>query len=95
MSTEATLILAWFGLTGLTEVFSTFFLASWLQRRGVKLVFYWIGVPGYLENSYASWCRSQGRSSKVVVRLRALLLINLIAAAVCAIPILSTTASGK
>ena len=89
MSTGALLILIWFGLTIFTEVFSSILLVWWLRRRGVKLMFYRIGVPGYLENSYLNWCRSQGRSGKVVVRLRALLLINAIAAAVCAIPILS------
>jgi hypothetical protein len=95
MSTGPLLIRIWFGLAGLTEIFSTFFLAWWLYRRRVKLNLYWTSVPGYLENSSESWCGSQGRSGKVVVRLRALFLINAIAAALWAIPILSTIASGK
>jgi hypothetical protein len=81
-------IFIWFGLAILVEVASSVVLLLWLRRRGVKVLFGLTGIPGYLERAYLKWCRSQGHSGKRVLLLRALSIINVIIAALVAIPLL-------
>ena len=89
MSTPDVLISAWFGLAILVEVVSSVVLRLSLRRRGVKLVFGLTGMPGYLERAHLMWCRSQGRRSTGVLVFRLISLVNVIAAAVVAIPLLA------
>jgi len=89
MSTPDVLISAWFGLAILVEVVSSVVLRLLLRRRGVKLVFGMTGMPGYLERAYLTWCRSQGHRSTGVLFFRLVSLVNVIAAAVVAIPLLA------
>ena len=88
MSTPDVLISAWFGLAILVEVVSSVVLRLSLRRRGV-LVVGLTGMPGYLERAYLMWCRSQGRRSTGVLVFRLISLVNVIAAAVVAIPLLA------
>ena len=84
------IVLIWFAVAILAEVFSTLGFALWLRRHGVKLVFGLIGIPGYLEYQYAGWCKASGRSSRRTVAVRVLLMINVVAAFLLALPILSS-----
>jgi hypothetical protein len=83
------IIYVWFALAVLVEIVSSFVLWLLLRRRGVRLSFGLTGVPGYLERIYKDWCRNQGRSSKRVLLLRAASLVDLIVAAIFAIPLLA------
>jgi hypothetical protein len=89
MSGREAIIGVWFVVAILVEVGSTLALLLWLHRRGVRLVFGMTGIPGYLERAYREWCRNQGRSSTVVLVLRTFSLINVIVAAIVAIPVLA------
>lgn len=89
MSTREVIIGVWFVVAILIEVGSTLVLLLWLRRRGVRLVFGLTGIPGYLERAYREWCRNQGRPSTGVLVLRAVSLINVVVAAIVAIPVLA------
>jgi len=82
-------ILIWFVTAILAEVIGLLVFALWLRRRGVRLVFGLIGVPGYLEYRYAHWRASRGESPRRAIALRLLLLLNMMLAILCAFPILS------
>jgi len=89
VTTYMWVVLMWFAVAILAEVFSTVGFAFWLHRRGVKLVFGLTGIPGYVEYRYAEWCKARGKPSRRVVAIRVLLMINVIAALLFAFPILS------
>ncbi len=89
MSRLEDVILVWFALSIFTEVVSAAILRIWLSRRGVRVRFYLYGVPGYLERVYRNWRRSQGRPSNTVFILRIISLVNVIVAAIVAIPIIA------
>ena len=93
MPPSSWIILIWFATSILVEVVGILFFALWLTNRGVKLVFGLTGIPGYLEHRYAIWCADRGRSPRRVIVIRALLLLNMIIAILCAIPILSASAA--
>lgn len=78
----------WFALAILIEVVSSFVLWVWLRRRGVKLVFGMTGIPGYLESTYHKWCKSHQRSGTGVLLFRVASIVNVIVAAIIAIPLL-------
>jgi len=60
------LVTLWFALSVGSVVFGRLIFAWWIWRRdGAKLNSFWIGTPGYLEAVYASWCRAEGRSSRL------------------------------
>ncbi|MCM3901795.1 MAG: hypothetical protein ND866_08830 [Pyrinomonadaceae bacterium] len=81
-------IYVWFVLAILTEVMSSFVLWMWLRRHGVKLVFGLTGIPGYSERAYLGWCKAHEHSGTTVLWLRALSILNVIAAAIVTIPLL-------
>lgn len=87
------LILIWFAAAILAEVIGMLVFAWRLRRRGVRLVFGLVGIPGYLEYQYARWCASRGESPRRVIALRALLLLNMILAILFVFPILSSGSS--
>jgi hypothetical protein len=82
------LILIWFPISVVTHIFSGVGLWLWLVYNGVKTIFGFTGFPGYLERRYSQWAKSQGRSSRLVVNLRIVSTVNVIAAAMIAIPLL-------
>jgi len=84
-------LLIWFAAAILAEVVGLLAFAISLRRRGVALVFGLVGIPGYLEYRYAQWCASNGQSSRRVIALRLLLLVNMLLAIVLVFPILSAT----
>lgn len=75
-------IVIWFTSAIFIAVASRFVLYIWLRRRDVRLVFAWLGTPGYLERAYFVWCRSQGRSPTRVLVVCSIVTINVIVAAV-------------
>lgn len=79
-----TIISIWFVVSVIIEISSTLVLFHFLRKRGVKLSFILRGIPGYLEKAYSEWCKSQGKSSKKVINLRILSMINLIASVLAA-----------
>lgn len=81
-------ICAWFALSILTEIVSSFVLWIWLRRHGVKLVFGLTGIPEYLETAYHQWCKNYQHPDAIVLWLRAVSIVNVIASAAFAIPIL-------
>jgi len=89
ITTGELLVLSWFGFSILSYVLSTAVFSFWLRRQGVGLISSLTGTPGYLEYRYWVWCTSRGRSPRRAVALRALLLVNTIAACAFAYPILS------
>ena len=89
--TLRTIILFWFGLSVLILLFSNLAFFIWLRRYGVKLEFLLTGTPGYLEYTYYKWCRAQGRSPTVILILRLVLIVNVVAAAVALMSILSSS----
>lgn len=81
-STAEIVIMVWFVASVLITVIGTFGFWIWLLRRGVKLLFMWVGTPGYLEYAYLKWCRNQGcPPNKFLVSFRAISVINVIIAA--------------
>ena len=74
------IVAVWFAASALLEVSSNFLFYRWLVRRGVSVRFIGIGTPGYLDTRYSAWCRDSGRSSKKVLLLRRLSLVNSILA---------------
>ena len=73
----------WFAASVFIVVVSTFALWLWLLRQGVKLLFIWIGTPGYLEYAYLQWCRNKGqRPNRGIIAFRAVMIINVIIAAI-------------
>jgi hypothetical protein len=87
LSTLQELTLVWFMFAVLAEVVSTIAFAVWLRHRNVSLIFGMIGVPGYLENRYAGWCRTNNRPSTGWITVRILLMVNVVVAFVAAFPI--------
>lgn len=81
-------VIVWFALAILTEVVSSFMLWAWLRCHGARLVFGLAGIPGYLEHAYHEWCNSHQQPCRAVLLLRAASVVNVIAAAIFAIPIL-------
>ena len=79
-----------FALAILTEIVSSFVLWIWLRRHGVNLVFGLTGIPGYLETAYHQWCKTYQHPEAIVLRLRAVSIVNVIASAAFAIPIIVT-----
>ena len=71
-------IAIWFVVSIFVEVASATALWMWLRRRHVPLIFGLTGTPGYLERAYLKWCRSQGRSGRRILVLRAISTINAI-----------------
>ena len=88
-STGEILIFLWFAGSVFVAIAGTFVLWFWLRRHGVRLVYGLAGIPGYMEYAYFQWCRSQGRSSRRMLVLRAISIINVIVAAVFFITIVS------
>jgi hypothetical protein len=80
--------IAWFTSAIAIEVFGAFALFIWLNYKEVRLVFGLAGVPWYLESKYKSFRDASGDSSKVVLWLRALSLLNLALAIIFAAPVI-------
>jgi hypothetical protein len=88
-STGEILIFVWFGVSVFVAVGGNFVFLFWLRRRGVKLVYSLVGIPGYMDYAYLQWCRSHGRSGKRVLILRAISIINAIVAGIVFILLLT------
>ena len=78
----------WFASAIFIAVIQNVVFMHWLKKLGVRLIFGLAGTPGYLDYVYFNWCKSQGRSPKRILILRALCLANVILAAVVVVPII-------
>jgi len=76
----------WFASAIFIAVIQNVVFMHWLKKQGVRLIFGLAGTPGYLDYVYFNWCKSQGRSPKRILILRALCLANAILAAIVVIP---------
>jgi hypothetical protein len=81
--------MVWFSCSVALAVIENAVFVAWLRRRGARLTWIWSGHPGYVERAYAEWCQRTGRSPTQVVWIRRLILLNMIAAIVASIPLLS------
>ena len=89
-STAEFLIFLWFAVSVFIAVVGTFVFWFGLRRRGVRLVFGLTGIPGYMEIAYIEWCRTRGRRPNIsMLVFRGASIINVIVAAIFAIPLLS------
>jgi hypothetical protein len=66
----------WFAISLVLEGVGHFAFLFWLRYHKVPFSFGISGFPWYLENKYIQWCRNHGRSSKLVIWLRALSMAN-------------------
>ena len=87
LSTLHAVTLVWFVLAVIAEVVSTIAFAVWLRHRNVRLIFGMIGVPGYLENRYALWCRETKRPRRSWIAVRVLLMVNVVVAFLANLPV--------
>ena len=76
----------WFASAVFIAVIQNVVFMHWLKKLGVRFIFGLAGTPGYLDYVYFNWCKSQGRSPKRILILRALCLANAILAAIVVIP---------
>ncbi len=89
-STGQLVVFVWFAVSVIVAVVGTVALWIWLRRQGVQLVYGLAGIPGYMEHAYIAWCRSQRvKPNKTVILLRAISIVNVVLAAVVAIPLLA------
>ena len=80
----------WFASAIFIAVIQNVVFMYWLKKQGVRLIFGLAGTPGYLDYVYFNWCKSQGRSPKRILVLRALCLANVILAAIVVVPMIIT-----
>jgi hypothetical protein len=78
----------WFASAIFIALIQNLVFFFWLKKLGVRLIFGLGGTPGYLDYVYFNWCKSQGRSPKRILLLRALCFANVILAAIVVIPII-------
>jgi hypothetical protein len=78
----AIFIMIWFVVSLIVAIIGNVVFLFWLKRRGVNLVFALTGIPGYMDHAYFDWCRSHGCSSKRILVLRAVSIINVIVASI-------------
>jgi hypothetical protein len=78
----------WFASAIFIAVIQNVVFVFWLKKLGVRLIFGLAGTPGYLDYVYFNWCKSQGRSPKRILILRALCLANAIFAAIVVMPMI-------
>ena len=76
----------WFCSAIFIAVIQNIIFMHWLKKQGVRMFFGLAGTPGYLDYIYWKWCKSQGRSPKRILILRALCVANAILAAIVVIP---------
>lgn len=76
-------MILWFGISVLFELGSSLALRWFLRRRGVHVSSMLFRAPGYLERLYVQWCRTEGRTSNLVVTIRIVSIVNVVAAAIC------------
>jgi hypothetical protein len=81
-------IVIWFGASIAIHILSGIALELWLRLHGVRMYWFWVGIPGYLERLYREWAIGQGRSGRWLTNLRLLSVINVIASAAVAIPLM-------
>jgi hypothetical protein len=79
---------SWFASAIFIAVIQNVVFMHWLKKLGVRLMFGLAGTPGYLDYVYFNWCKSQGRSPKRILILRAICFANVILAAFVVIPMI-------
>jgi len=73
----------WFSLSVLLLIIVQFVLFIWLwKEKRLKFFDIFVGVPGYMDRIYMKWCVDNGRSYRLVINIRSILLINAILAGV-------------
>lgn len=90
-SFSSEVVLIWFGASIFIYVMSGAVLCLWLRFHGVALQGVYLGFPGYLERRYREWSTNRGHFNRWVVDMRFLLLANVVASAVIAIPMMIST----
>lgn len=88
MTTIQIIIVFWFVSAVFITVIQNVIFMHWLKKFGVRYNFGLAGTPGYLDYVYFNWCKSEGRSPKRILLLRALCLANAIIAAIVFIPVI-------
>jgi len=76
----------WFTSAVFIAVIQNVVFMHWLKKQGVRISFGLAGTPGYLDYIYWKWCKSQERSPKRILVLRALCVANVVLAAIAVIP---------
>jgi hypothetical protein len=84
------LILIWFGLSILVTIGSNLSLVGYLARRGIKLKFGLVSIPGYLELKYLTLCNRDGRSPDLLLKWRTAMLASLVLSSLFAIHVFSS-----
>jgi len=85
------IILVWWSVSPLSYLFATVWFFIWLRQHGISLIFGLTGTPGYMEYRYWVWCARHGvtPSRTLWLRMRLLLLVNVLLSCIFAFPILS------
>jgi hypothetical protein len=91
METARTIVVVWFMCSVLIEVIGNAVFYYWLRRKGIPLSSLFAGTPGYLDWVYVRWSRERHHSPKRLLLMRALSLMNMVAAAVVFISMMRAT----
>lgn len=88
MTVGQLIVVLWFCSAIAIAVFGNLVFLIWLKKLGVRPILGLAGTPGYLDYVYVRWCRTQRRSPSLILALRCLSLVNVILAAIVAIPMI-------
>ena len=94
MTPTQIILVSWFASAIAVAVIGNFVFLIWLQKLGVRGIFGLAGTPGYLDYVYVVWCRTHGRSPRLIIALRCLSLANVIAASVVTVPMIISANGG-
>jgi hypothetical protein len=68
----------WFCLSVFGYIVDGILVYLFLRRNGIPISFLFSGTPGVVEYYYVKWCKSVGRSYRVFLTIRLLLVANLV-----------------